>query len=1276
MDSTTLLGLVTSGYAVLDAFDLNPLKLIGQQVSPSITGYVKRELFGDPTYRNQLATVVDTVLDQYRQEYGVTDRARVMYFFQIQWTWDRVLAYRLFQANPPLKVADLPQLAGLVIPAQAELDEFDQRIQQAMAADPELQRRFYQENHQEISVQFALAASQQLARIEARLDQQPTAIHSVLDVLEKNTLERYKPFTTLQLLQDMQPEVQRHPANTALQARFQYLLGRSYQETGDVDAAHQHYLRAYGLEGTNVPYAEQAALAYTRLGMVTEAEEVLTHLKLLSPLSPIRYAVSLFVQAETLHERLPQVPAFIAGGEVFKISLVELLLQNKAEHLEKVQTVLHHDLEAYAPATQLTFENRRFQATLAQMVVHLEFDRLPLVTQLNKVELLTDRPRLALAYQTLQRYTQLLAPTEKAPLLTHHYFVQGLAGFHLTGDIEEFAEFSRRFALLPPAEQHAYRWQWACTLFRAQCYSRVLEVLEAADPSVTPDVDYIRYHALFALDDEGAKETLQRHVEQLARIDAISFDRVLRYVSGHCRDTAERLAAVEACVARGQIELPLVECLLRAEVATLQDDAQPQLTRYLAQAESLVDEDTPAVFRQHLASLYQHVDNYGRAAELLEGAEGVPGPAHPGIELIRLRNQYHLFQNSGQLYEALRAWRLEHGKHLEFCSWEVELAYLLLDWERIVEVTGALKDSVSAQTGARWAYLRALYKLDRSQELRAALQEIAQRPDLLTHDQLLAAAGMAFHEGHADVALALCFPLALNPENVAARTRFFALFTQDDRPRTQPEEIGPGTAVWYVLGNKRPRRLFLTAELLASGANPIATQLVGKRAGDTVDVVRGVRQKRVPVHVLEVTDLHTGLWREIQEEIRQNESALPFESISFGSDNPTLEDINRTLLEVLGEGERSRQQAVQQLLVEYRCYEASFFQVAVHLHNGNFLEAYHHLTSGREDVSGLVVLPATVFPAVPELPERPIVLDWSSLPLMYALSTQHEMVLPSSLWVSRLVVEDLREQVQEKRRSKPVELSVEIIDEQVRPHFYPPEMHARQLAYLEDLLAWVETHCQTRFVPEKLDMLRQGGFDTERQKLLVNYVVDTAFLAAADGAVLVSDDTLMLETAAKGGAGVLSTEVFLQQRYPSQFKAQLLPILLTRSYLGLTVSAQLFLQEFRAASFAVEGRAQQVLRNMMQRVLIAPEYWQELAHLVRELLTMPSLAAKQRRYFATRILTAGLCYTQLDEPTQRHVVTCLAQAFWLLPTYGEEVIDCLHTAWRLAVNAQRKHRKG
>lgn len=1272
MDSTTLLTLVTSGYAVLDAFDLNPLKLIGQQLSPSITGKVKQELFGDPTYRNQLAKVVDGVLDQYRAEYGVTDRSRAVFFFQLQWTWDWVLAYRLFRANPPLQVADVPQLPGLVNPTQQELDEFDQRIQQAMAADPELRHRYYEENHKEITVQFALAAAQQLTRIENRLEQLPTAIHKVLDVLEKNTLEQYKPFTTLHLLQDIQPEVQRHPGDTGLQARLQYLLGRSYQETGNVEAAHEYYLQAYAGDSSNVAYAEQAALAYARLGMVAAAAEVVSHLKRLSPLNPVHYAVTLFLQAETLPEQLAHVPPSVARSEAFKMPLVDLLLQNKDAHLEKVQSVLRDDLDAYAPAAKLTFENRRFQVTLAQMVVHLEFDRLPLITQLDKVELLTDRPHLTLAYHTLQRYTQLLAATEKGPLLTHHYFVQGLAGFHLTGDIEELAEFGRRFDALPRAEKQGYAWQWACTLFRAQQHQRVLAVLDETDTTALPDAGYLRYHALFALEDARAKEALHHHLEQLASIDPISFDRVLRYLNGHCPDADERTAVVDACMARGQVDNPLVELLLRAEIAAQQEQGQEALARYLAQAETLVQDDTPAVYRQHLASLFQHGDDYARAADVMQGIEQAPGPQHPGGAIIRMRNQYHLYQDSAQLREALRQWRLQHGPILEFCSWEVELAHLLLDWDRVVEVTGALKDAVSAKTGARWIYMRALYQLERTQELQVALQEIAHRPELLTHDQLLAAAAMALHQGHADMALGMLYPLALNPEDVAARTRFFALYSQQD-PVPQPEVGDVGTAVLYTLGTKRQRRLFLTEELRE--ANPIAKQLIGMRAGDTAEVERGIRNKRVQLQVLEVTDFYAGLWRDIYHEIHQNESALPFESISFGSDTPTLEDITRTLVAFVGEGQRARQQFAKDVLGKYRRYEMTFFQVAVNLHEGNFLEAYHWLISGRTDAPGLVVPPLAALPPVEGLSERAIVLDWSSLPLLHTLHTDQGVPLPPSLWISRFVLEDLREQVRQKRRSKPERMSVEVIDGQLHPHVYPPEMHARQLAYLEGLLAWVETHCQRRYVAEKLDLLRQANLETDHKGQLINYAVDTAFLAGAEHAVLVSDDAHLLETAVKCGAGIMSTEAFLQAYYPSLYTTRLLPVLLDRSYIGLTIGAHALLQELRQAEYRFEDRAQHALRNMVQMVFFQPEHLQEMAHFVREMLTKAPLSPKQRRYLATKVLINGLFHTRLTQETFLHAAACLERAFWLLPSYADEAQNVLTTAWPLAALAQRNLRK-
>ncbi|WP_019949723.1 PIN domain-containing protein [Hymenobacter aerophilus] len=907
------------------------------------------------------------------------------------------------------------------------------------------------------------------------------------------------------------------------------------------------------------------------------------------------------------------------------------------------------------------------------MVVHLEFDRLPLITQLDKVQLMTDRPHLTLAYQTLQRYTQLLASTEKAPLLTHHYFVQGLAGFHLTGDITELAEFSRRFDLLPPADKQGYVWQWACTLFRAQEYQRVLDVLEEADSTLFSDIDYIRYHALFKLGDPRDKETLNRHLERLQRIDTISFDRVLRYLAGHCTSSGERNAVVDACLTRGQLDDPLVEWLLRAEIATQGTEEQEQLAHCLAQAEPLLQADTPAVFRQHLASLFQHAENYTRSAEILQGAEQAPGPVHPGVEIIRLRNQYHLFQNSGQLRDALRAWRLQHGVLLEFCSWEVELAHWLLDWERIVEVTSALKDSVTAKSGARWAYLSALYKLERPEELQIALEEVAQRPELLTFEQLLDAAAMAHHQGLTDLALELVFPLAMDPENVTARTRFFALCAQDERPRTPPEVGGVSTAVLYALDGKRPRRLFITAELLE--ANPIAKHLLGRRVGDAVEVEHGMRNKKAELQVLEVNDFYGGLWREIHNEINQNDTALPFESISFGTDNPTFEDINRTLLEVLGEGQRAQQQHAKQLLDKYRRYEATFFEVAANLHKGNFLEAYHWLTSNREDSPGLVVLSESVFPPIENLASKPIVLDWSSLPLLYALSTEQQLALPPVLWISQVVLENLREQVREKRRSKPVEMSVEIVDEQVRPHFYPPEMHGRQLAYLENLLAWAETNCKSRLVPEKLDIIRQGKSKTERQRQAVNYMADTACLAGAEHAVVVSDDAQLLELAAKSGAKVLSAEAFLKAYYPAQFTTCLLPALLSRSYIGLTISAQALLHTVREANFSYEGLALQALRNMVQRVFFAPEHLQEIAHFVREILTSSALDSKTSRYLAIRVLTAALCHTRLQENTLSYVATRLDRAFYLLPCYVEEVTRILKAAWRLAAIVQSKHGK-
>jgi hypothetical protein len=1124
-----------------------------------------------------------------------------------------------------------------------------------------------------LAQQVALS-SESLQRTEQQLVHlQSGPFHLVLDMLEKTELEQFKPFTTLRILQGLAPQVQQ-TANGNVQARLNYLLGRAQQETGEVDLAHDYFFQAYYLEPTITLYAEQAALAYARLDMPGEAEEVVKTIKLLTPLNGVAHAVNTFLHRAEFDDWLAKVPALVRRQEKFKLALVDLLLVTKPLDLSKIEAVLKADIEAYAPATTLTFENRRFQVTLALMVVQVEFDTLPKLTRLDQPAALRESARLRAAHQLLQRYTTLLQPTEKAPLLTYHYYVQGIAGLKLSGDIQELAEFGRRYASLPLAEKQEYAWEWACALFQSGDYLQSLHVIDELGPDAPAELDYVRYHALLQLNELTlAKAALARHLLRSEPLHADTFDRLLRYLTGHCEDAVERLAFVEECLARQLVAPGLPELLLRSSAVVDEPTQREQALDWLTQAEVLLDETTPSIMRLEMARLLQQLAEYDRSAQVLVGCAAAPGIQHSGIELIHLRNQYHLYQDGKDLRASLRKWRQQHGFFPEFCNWEVELAHLMLDWERILEVTDAIKDQVSAETGVYWTYLLALYRLQRSAELLTALEAVAAQSEVLTPDQQLRAAAMAMQEGHSALALRLAYPLAIQPGNIVARSRYLALMLHHPEERTQPTTVAVGTSVRYQVDGRSQAWLTITEPLLKSGANAVVTGLLGKQAGEHFDHPHPMRRRPQHIEVVEIVDCYTGLVREIMQEIGQNEAVMPIRAFNFGSATPTLEEINQTFLEVLGEQQQETRAHTVATRADYEAGNTTFTQLAAALHHGSGLEAYHWLISGRDDSPGVRVLPGWLFPSIPDLAQQPIVLDWTSLPLLFALVRQYSLPLPASLWVSYHLLDELRELVREKRRSKPTEMSIEIVDDEVRPHFYPPEMHARQLDYLNDLLDWVVTNCQTRFVEEKLDIVRKTKLSSNRLvEPPLGGVIDAAFLAAHNQAVVVTDDATLLQFTLQGNGRVLSVEAFLRAFYPTQYLPSLLPELLNRHYWGIQVEAPTLLQEFIAAGYQFTGRAHQALCNAGLQIRYQPERIRALAHFLRELFLLPDLPAMQKWQAGSFALALGLCYLELTEAALSMVVKHFTQAFYLLPAYQTDMVELLSNAWLRAERYQHQ----
>jgi hypothetical protein len=1282
MEGFTLTALAVSAWSILDNLGLNPVKLANDEAGEQATNFVKDLLITKPSYKNRLATIVERLQEDYRTEYGTKASDRHFYFFQTDYLWKTALTYALFAQDPPLTPESFPVLPRLVAPTAEELTRFSARLRAAMDTDAELEKRFIEENYKAVAFRFALSASSQLDKVLAQTEQllaRPDAqtaglIHAMLDIIERDDLASYKPITAQRQLRNVERVLNRQvPTDAAVQARLHFLLGRAHQELNESGEADRAFLRAYGLQPNQLLYAEEATRAYANQGLVEPALVAATALEQLDPLNPVAAAVRLAMSVpDEFDAALQAVPAVVVQDERFKLNALLLLLKAGTTGTDLTGRLLHQDLNPYRPAAQLTADNRRYQVNLALFVIDQVRRQVPPVMTLDEPPTLVNDANLRGAHQIVQQFTDLLQPTEKAPQLTHLYFVRGMAGWLLTGELAEYAELRRRFPMLSSEQRQRYGHQLIFTLYRAEEYEAVLETLALVDGSRTPDLSFMRHLALRHLKRPKVevKTALAQHLNELPTIDDMTFQRALIYLE-YCESPAERIQFVEEREQRHQLSPGLPTLALQAYALMADPARHDEVRALLSQIHELLLPDTAIIYRQVAATLYYELREYDTTAAILAEWPGYPRALEQGAEWLRLRNQYHRRSDSNELRADLRAWRLRYGIQEDFCLWEIQLAELLTDWERVLEVVEAATVHFADASVLVWSKLWALYKLERNETLVAELERLVQDPSGLQRPYLFRVAELATQLGRPDWVRQLLYPLACNRDDMAARGQYVLLLLGHNLPAAPLPDFNCAeldTMILYSVNGVPQRRLALTSAAVHDGLSPWTEDLLGKEKGKKYVLSHPTTKRQVTVEILEIHDLYTGLLKEILEEGKGGNQELPFTQLEFAGGE--LEQLHAALIEAAGAEGAARQQHNQQLFAEYENGETTFTSLTAAVFNDNGLEAYHVLTSQQwADAPGMVVPPRLLFAQVEVDAIDLFILDWTSLPLLHQLDTNLDLPPKTKFGISLHIVESLRQQLLELQRSAPVEMTAEVMGNHVRPHFYGPEVHERRVAYLTELLAWIVAHCETRIVSEKLDIVRELQFRGTDPEGHLRCLLDTAFLAAPAGTMVVSDDAALLQFSFRPG-NVISTEVFLQALYPDEFESVIVPKLLDLHYLGLTLSGAVILREFIQAGGQFTGRALQCLKNLPRQAVTESGTIHDIITVLRDLYLMGSLLPAQKSRAAVTLLAACFRHATLTRHLHALIQKLLLVKFHLLPDYQRAVLTDFEQAWQVAQSAQ------
>lgn len=1122
-----------------------------------------------------------------------------------------------------------------------------------------------------------LVASQQLAQALALLNAaaqtktESADVDAVLNIAEQ-FIKQYYPRTALRLLSQLNQYLEEHHStNDKLLARCEYLMSTAHDECGEVSLAYLPVRQAHFLQPLNRLYAAGAALAEAEQGNLDEAQVTARDLLETTPDQPVAHAVLVFSQGTPhLAAALDKVPATVTQRPEFKLALLDLLQQ---VDVSSATLLVGSDLQDFPCPDVLTFDTERYWIVVAKLIIQLKAGK-AVYQDSSFIPLAQDEVPIVIrrAYEVLTLYIRRLVGTEKYLMAGHALFVQGLAGYYLTGNTSEFDAYQAIFFQQSATHYRHFGMFWANLLARWAKPEAVLTVLAVLNPETEPDIDYLRFFQLRALNQlPEAQNSLARYLERVTVIEEEFYNRAVQYLLLFCPTTQEREAFLDLCHSRGQLSQVLPAKLLRVIALQADSNHRPEMVQLLGECEVLVQQMPNQFYTLDIAELYCLVEEHEKSVLMLRHLPLVPeARVEMMAERLQIDNLQGLGKGSEELLRRLKDWRLTRPAEKKYCFWEFQMAETLGDESRMLEVGECAHAAFPDDPTCYWLYIYALHLLGLSERLCPEIERVAQQPDLLERPHLFNAAGVAKQAGWQRLALDMLYPFACEREDIQARDKFMQLSLFGGKSPVAPTQAAIGTTVTFTLDGKPHPPLALTSAAVEDGQHPFAKQLLGLRTGDTFTVFNTLRNRPRQGVVLTLLDPHTALFQDILRQAEEQDGDFSVQSLRFASHD--FEELERVLVEQFGADEQARRDATKELLAECAVGEAGFSAVARSVCSGNGLDAYRLLTSS--DSAGFFVTPFAWYDQIELSPELDYILDWSTLPLFYQLHQAQLLNLPKSLWVSAQLPESLRELIAQKERIPPPRMSLTISKRQVRGVSYPDTYQQEELTFLRQLLVWVTEHCQCRLVPEKLDVLREAArqqkdWHKDDDYDYFNGILDTIFIADHSNALLISDD-MVLNELLRQKDDIVSSEKFLRTFAAEQFNGAILPVLLQKCYVGLAIDAEVLLAQLIESGGGFRGAALQYLESLPLLVRADPRESLRIHKFLLILYLNSTLSPAQKSAATILVYVYALRHLNPVPALRRAIRQHIYQTFHLLPIHQTQLLQDFDLAWQLLSKQQ------
>ena len=958
-----------------------------------------------------------------------------------------------------------------------------------------------------------------------------------------------KPKTALNLLVKLEESFIANDTNPsqALLASIEFLKAQCYELLNQAKEMYKCYVKAYGLNSLPIQIKEKACYSYSKIGKRQKSTDLIQEILDIDELNSTAWAMKIIIDdGNNLEAHILETPLIVREDWNFK-RLVYLNILNNEKYQEQIEIFTKYDFlnEKYKkePVTYSNYKKALFviEITLSQLLrePYIEFTR----------NLTNNLEEIKKTNEILSHFLQQMTESE---ILTNYRIVEFCYSFTEFVLSEKREPVLKMKSLYKEIKKHdvALLMMLANSL---QLIGDVDDAIAVINEQETKFIETIHLEAFCYLkksDIENYIRVSKELLYSISKIDLISSESILSIpVTLYQNNRIEDIELSDFMVNK-EFDPDSLKLLISSFIRVLKKQSNNQDVLNL---QSIEDEiiKTNSSIKFYIPYSYYILENWELAISSFSKFVSKAKESRDLFFYI-LALDKSLTKNK-ELLELLEIWRTKFSFNEELLRIEADLCRQLPDWNRCLTISEYYLVKHNFDESFLVLKLISINELDIENKNKRIekLAELFKEFDFKFYGHVHNVSKVLIQNGFYKIALDIIYKKAIDSGNIQARMDYFFATTQMPEGIIQEKEIiEVGSYVKVSIGKE-------VKFIHVQPGNSLAEKLIGHKKGDTINMERPMVKNIDSIIILRIMDKYLCLHDEILEEVKTNPySGFPMQSFEFKDTSP--EGLNKAFIEMFGAEGTIQKQRQDDTFKKYYNFNLSFTELIIQIYNSDYLGGYYNLISYKD---GITQIPLVYYPKNISINDSEIVIDFSSLLILYQISREHNITFKDRFLITKGVVEYLRGFLKKERLEPKEKMSLNITHERVTADKIPENATESNIVFLEKLIKWIGSNCIETIVSSKLDVIRKLDDGKLENETFMNLIIENVSLVMEkENRIILTDDSIYLKFYPIQSGKTISSELYIKSTLRENENC--LIEFVKNKYTGHSYNSKILLQEF------------------------------------------------------------------------------------------------------------------